>query len=67
METRTMNYQTLLNYATDMASDACEWLFSDPANLVCVVAALAITGAINGVRLSLGRCSHTGHCGRRVL
>lgn len=44
-----MNYQTLLD-------NTMHWLFSDPMHAVCVVAGIAVLGAINGVRLSLKRC-----------
>jgi hypothetical protein len=44
-----MNYQTLLN-------DVSGWLFSDVTHIVYIVAAIAIVGAINGVRLSFNHC-----------
>lgn len=54
-----MDYQTLLN-------DACNWVFSDITRSMWIVGAVAVIGAINGVRISLKHCSHTvGH--RRVL
>ena len=55
-----MDYQTLLN-------DAMNWIFSDVTRTLCIVAGIAVIGAINGIRHSLGRCSYTRHAGRRVL
>lgn len=55
-----MDYQTLIN-------EVSGWLFSDVTNVLYVIGAIAVVGAINGIRLSLNHCKFTGHCGRRVL
>lgn len=54
-----MNYQALI-------SEAMEWMFSDITNALTVVGIIAVIGALNGVRNSLGRCSFIGHGCRRV-
>lgn len=45
---KTMNYETLL-------SDAMNWLFSDITRCLWIVGGIAIIGAINGIRISIGR------------
>lgn len=50
-----MNYRTLIN-------DTMNWLFSDVTHIMYVIGAIVVIGAINGIRLSLGRCKgrHNG-------
>lgn len=55
-----MDYWTIIE-------SAAEWVFSDVSRALWIAGAIAVIGAINGVRLSLGRCSFTAHCGRKVL
>ena len=55
-----MNYQTLFN-------DAIGWLFSDITRCMWIIGGLAIIGAINGVRISLNHCKHTGRGRMHVL
>ncbi len=54
-----MNYQTLVNHASDF--------FSVPENILYIIGAIAVIGAIGGIRRSLGRAGYSRHIGRRCL
>lgn len=53
-----MNIETII-------SEGMNWLFSDVTRSLWIVASIAVIGAINGIRISLNRC--TGRYNGRIL
>lgn len=53
-----MDYQTLLN-------DTMNWIFSDVTRSMWIVGAIAVIGALNGIRCSLNHCK--GRYNGRIL
>jgi hypothetical protein len=45
-----------------MIQSVADWAFADPSGVALAVGALALLGALNGIRLSLSRC---GRAARR--